>query len=290
MNNQDREAAIRAVLTGGVTKVITTLCPDEISEIYADNTYRIDRHIHREILFILLGECTFMLGGRVYMATPGTAFFLNEWEPHSNGYRADDRDLIHLWVHFQKDHIYANMVQVGYQGRYSKYGKYININNDLRQLLLRRWHMLENMGSCDAATQKLLLCSPLNSLLEEFILHKYNLIAESNHDSRDIVLFLSNYIKHANGRDCSLGQLEKLSGYSRFYISRLFREKSGMTIGEYINDVRMLFAEEAKSRGMKQKEIASELGFSSPAAFWYWHKRCQDAGKKTAPGRGPDSE
>lgn len=273
MNNRIQESVIRAVLSRGVRKIITTLCPDEISEIFADSTYRIDRHLHREILFILHGECSFMLGGRIYTARQGTAFFLNEWEPHSSGYRADDRDLIHLWIHFNREHLYASMVQVGYHGRYSRYGKYINFNNDLRQLLLRRWHMLENMEACNGEAQDLLLRGPLNSVLDEFILCEYDIIDESNRDNRDIVVFLNNYIKNANGRECSLEHLEKLSGYSRFYLSRLFREKNGMTIGDYINTVRMQFAVEAKNRGMKQKEIASELGFSSPAAFWYWYNK-----------------
>ncbi len=43
-----------------------------------------------------------------------------------------------------------------------------------------------------------------------------------------------------------------------------------MPVGTYINQVRLSFTENALLKGLKQKEIAAELAFSSSAAFWKW--------------------
>jgi AraC-like DNA-binding protein len=74
----------------------------------------------------------------------------------------------------------------------------------------------------------------------------------------------------SNARDCSLSRLEKISGYSRYYLSHRFREYEGCTIGEYIDKIRIQYTIEAMKRGLRQKEIAFELGFSSPSNFWTW--------------------
>ena len=69
-----------------------------------------------------------------------------------------------------------------------------------------------------------------------------------------------------------MAELEKLTGFNRFYLMRLFKAEYGMTIGEYINCVRRGFVAGA-AKNLRQKEIAAMLGFKSAAAFWLWKKR-----------------
>jgi AraC-like DNA-binding protein len=49
-----------------------------------------------------------------------------------------------------------------------------------------------------------------------------------------------------------------------------------MTVGEYINKVRLEYVRNALKRGVRQKEMAYELGFSSPTAFWNWFRKYRD--------------
>ena len=67
--------------------------------------------------------------------------------------------------------------------------------------------------------------------------------------------------------------MEKVSGYSRYYLSHRFRESEGYTIGDYIDKIRVEYTIEAMKRGLRQKEIAFELGFSTPSNFWIWLRK-----------------
>ena len=77
-------------------------------------------------------------------------------------------------------------------------------------------------------------------------------------------------MRKLHASDCSYRQLEQISGYNRFYQAHRFRDSEGCTIGEFINRVRIIYAADAFRHGMLQKEIAIELGFSSPSNFGNW--------------------
>ncbi len=264
---------IQKILLAGTRDIVSTSCPEEFSIVHADDSFCPDRHLHHEILFIIHGESQFMLNGLVYHARPGTAFLLNKWEIHSYGYRKNDRDLLHLWIHFNDDRLYGSITYVGCAGQYHPTGINMTFSKDLHLLLHRRWKILEKIQSCSSGIKNLLMKPPLDIVLEEFAMFRFGMVDYPDESTGDITVFLRNYIRNTNGRNCSLENLEKLSGYSRFHLSRQFKEQCGKTIGEYINEVRLHFVEEARKRGLKQKEIANELGFSSPSAFWYWFQK-----------------
>ena len=73
-----------------------------------------------------------------------------------------------------------------------------------------------------------------------------------------------------NGNGCSLEHLDLLLGCIRCHFAHKFHEKTGITVGKYIDQVRIKYVLWARKRGISQKEIAYELGFSSPSSFWNW--------------------
>ena len=116
------------------------------------------------------------------------------------------------------------------------------------------------------------LRGPLEAILDEisFFLFHDGQSPETTEKSDIVIESLKRYIRMSNARDCSLNRLEKISGYSRYYLSHRFREYEGCTIGEYIDKIRIQYTIEAMKRGLRQKEISFELGFSSPSNFWTW--------------------
>ena len=119
------------------------------------------------------------------------------------------------------------------------------------------------------------LKQPLTMLLDEF---RFYLRMNDSKDvkkptNNEIVASIQQIIEAKKGRDCSLAQLEKFTGFSRFYISHLFKNAYGISIGDYINRVRMIFFESAKKQGLSHKQIAFELGFSSNSALLMWYRK-----------------
>ena len=143
----------------------------------------------------------------------------------------------------------------------------------------KRWNQVQNMENADQTVYERMLRGPMNAILDEIALQ-----FSQNESLRDdavpkldtVIENIKKYIRTNNARGCSLEKLEKLSGYNRFYLAHRFRLYSGCTIGDFINKIRVEYTEAAFQQGMRQKEIAAELGFSSPSNFWNWlqkHKR-----------------
>ena len=90
----------------------------------------------------------------------------------------------------------------------------------------------------------------------------------------DRIRLLQEYIAgHLNG-DLSLKRLSEVCHLHPVYLSRVFKENTGTTVGEYINRAR---TEKARDRLRNSRrtvaEIAEEMGFATDAYFCRWFKK-----------------
>lgn len=232
---------------------------------------QLHKHPYREIVLALEGENDFYLQDRNWHMSPGTAVLIDSWEPHSYGYRKQDHDLLHLWIYFSGNRIRTSFCQVGMQGHYNAHTGGALLPPYFYPLINSRWNELkkQKVRTPELAAQYLL--SPLHCLLEDLLLPKLER-DPAGPERSELIFAVKLYIESQNARDCSLENLEKKFGYSRYYIAHKFRETQGMPLGAYINTVRLAFTEDALMKGLKQKEIAYELGFSSSSAFWKWFR------------------
>ncbi|MCQ6562839.1 helix-turn-helix transcriptional regulator [Paenibacillus mendelii] len=79
--------------------------------------------------------------------------------------------------------------------------------------------------------------------------------------------YMYSLIRHMENNfagDITLEDLSKRSGYTPSYIIRLFKEMTGLTPFQYLNELRMQAATSyLKSTGMNMREIAEAIGFPS---------------------------
>lgn len=230
-----------------------------------------ESHPEREILFVLSGKNSFLLNGKIYSPAPGTAFFINRWIPHQCDYGTIKNDFTHIWVHFHEKKLFSVLYQ-GRHGEQSHQHLTWEHSGHLLGLLNERWdRALQEPERSDARRE--IYMSIARILAEELTYLSSHKPREIRSNSEQISAWIKNYISMQYGRNVSLSELEKLTGYNRFYLMRLFKSEYGMTIGEYINCVRRGFATAATLQGMRQKEIAQQLGFRSAAAYWLWKSR-----------------
>ena len=252
-----------------VKKIITEYTTTRDNE--SLDSFLASSHYQREICYVIKGKCDYMLNNRVFPARPGTVFMINNWISHAFGYRPEDSDLVHLWLHFT-DKAYASLVSVKDKG-VIQWLAHIDLPAELETMLLTAWDHFS--GQKDAAIQPVqdFLLEPLNTVLEYIHTNLKDYEKQSAAVLNTAVIeAVKRYIFISNARNCSLQHLEQVSGYNRFYLARRFKEYENCTIGDYINKVRIDYVNEALKNGIRQKEIAFELGFSSPANFWLWLK------------------
>ncbi|MBR6372986.1 MAG: helix-turn-helix domain-containing protein [Victivallales bacterium] len=233
-------------------------------------------HQHREILFVLKGKCDFPLNRKLMPVKPGQVVLIDSWEAHCAKYSPADRNLLFLWFFLFNSRMIALVHEVNEIGKLSYATDVIELPFDLSMTVIRRWNELKQLTPDDiVANVERFMKVPLSMLLDEFRLHLYKeeLQKGGHEDSHGFVTSIQRIIEAQNGRNCSLEQLEKYTGFNRFYISHAFKKANGMTIGEYIGRIRSNFFESARKQGLSHKQIAFELGFSNSSSLSTWFRR-----------------
>ena len=253
-----------------VTCVICSATPDsDVRAARPGDGFAIDFHGQREMLFVLDGRSSFLYRDRVWNLVPGTLVAIEPWERHAFGYRPRDTGLLHLWLHLGPDRISGACLGIA-NGRVEARESFGAIAGTAFSYLAKRW--TDASSERDAAVRSQVLRHVCEMALLEFALSRRTQDASPD-PAGEVVAIVEDYIARRHGRDCSLEKLERLTGYSRFHLSRLFHRQRGMTIGQAITASRLRFLADAEEQGLKQCSIAEALGFSSPSAFCLWKRR-----------------
>ncbi len=226
-----------------------------------------ESHAEREILLVFRGNMDFFLAGKCFSASPGKAFFIDSWVPHQLGYGNIPGNITHVWVHLHARRLFAMPYELSHGSHLHSCGMW-EFSNSMLELIRKRWDQARN---ADEALKNKLYGSIVRLILEDIEFQSQALPTEKRRED-DVISWVKNYISMNYGRNSSLAELEHLTGFNRRHLMRRFKNECSMTIGEYINCVRRGFAAEAGKR-LSQKEIAFQLGFKSPAAYWLWQKR-----------------
>ena len=257
------------------TCVICSATPDsDVRAARPGDGFAIDFHGQREMLFVLDGRSSFLYRDRVWNLAPGTLVAIEPWERHAFGYRPRDTGLLHLWMHLEPDRISGACLCIA-NGRTEARESFGVIVGTAFPYLAKRW--TEASSEQDAAARRQILRHVCEMVMLELALSRRVPQNIAPDPSSEVAAIVEDYIARQHGRDCSLDKLERLTGYSRFHLSRLFHRQRGITIGQAIVASRLRFLADAEAQGLKQCSIAEALGFSSPSAFCLWKRRNRTA-------------
>ena len=232
------------------------------------------RHWHREAHYVLSNAGRYRLAESVLRAAPGDVIPVDRWERHGIERAAESRGAVHLVVHFNKK-AWGSLSRLNDRYEWEVFEwSWVFFDDDIAAFVNRRWDLFSKDPDRDRRSRfRSFLRRPLEVLLEEYA----SLFAVRHRsvtpDPDGITDLVKSHIENTHGRGCSLGHMAAYSGYSRFRLAHLFKERTGVSIGDYIDRVRLDFLEKSPIMGLKQKEIAEELGFSSPSAFCNWRRR-----------------
>ena len=86
---------------------------------------------------------------------------------------------------------------------------------------------------------------------------------------REIILYINDNLSS----DLSLDFLSKKFYISKYHLCRIFKEQTGMTLGQFITKKKMLKADALHSSGMSLTDAACASGFSDYSSFYHARKR-----------------
>lgn len=105
--------------------------------------------------------------------------------------------------------------------------------------------------------------------LKEFSKHMFDLLSANASDkSETVIRKIKDYIKEHLSESISLSSLSAIVNYNETYISRLFKQSTGVKLSEYIYQERIAKAKYLLSTSCDSMQaIAAAIGFDSPQYF-----------------------
>jgi len=158
-------------------------------------------------------------------------------------------------------HLYYGIVTI-YLSYMHQWGHLVNGNS---QMDIRKLTRMEQHGSWAGAVQY------LQEIADLFFSCKNE---DMDEQDREVIRKIKRYVDQNLAGDLSLTHIADLVGFNRSYLSRLYKQKTGKGLSEYILDVRLQKAKELLHQpAMKIHEISDALGFESAAYFTRFFKR-----------------
>ena len=220
--------------------------------------YRLRRRSFDSFLLMYIQKGSMLLdyGGRQQEVRENTFVLLDCYEPH--GY-ATETGYSCLWLHFD-----GVMARKYYQIIRERLGHVFLLEDPLfalgrLQAILRVFHEHQTM-------QEPLMSRYITDILTEFMVSSPE--RDSARNDTDVTERAVNYINEHFREDLSVDQLAAISGLSRYYFIRVFKQETGYTPHEYLMNRRMATARYLlKYTSMSSKAICFESGFSGESVF-----------------------
>lgn len=265
---------LKKILRSGVKRFISGNTPGESCR---GGDFNSSSHPFVEMCFVVSGTSSYMVNNRIHKLEPGVCAFIASGVSHSAGYRAEDHDLCHLWLYWNEG-LWANLIRVADGGRISHPVNMFPMPPGYEEIFSRRVRCMEKEQVRNDAAVTAYLRDPVDGILREVAFQLEH--GTGNVDSDDpiarVIQAVRTHIFSCNARECSYQNLEQVSGFSKSYLAHCFRARTGMSIGDFIDHVRINYTIKGRQQGMTQKEIACELGFSSPVSYWSWLRKHKD--------------
>ena len=220
--------------------------------------YRLQRRSFDSFLLMYIQKGTLLLdyAGEQQEVRENTFVLLDCYEPH--GY-ATQTGCACLWLHFD-----GVMARAHYQMIRERLGNVFRLADGL--FVTGRLSAILRVFREHQTVQEPLMSRYITDMLTEFILASPE--GDGARNSENLTERAVRYINEHFREDLSVDQLAALSGLSRYYFIRVFRQETGYTPHEYLVNRRMATARYLlKYSSMSSKKIGYESGFSGESVF-----------------------
>ena len=113
----------------------------------------------------------------------------------------------------------------------------------------------------------------VNEYLTSKIFSLYAKLLSKSGTKKDYVAQVCNYIETNYSSHITVKSISETLGVERTYLSKLFRQKTKMSIGEYLMNIRFAHAEEFLKNGYMVYEVAAMCGYGDVSNFSRMYKK-----------------
>lgn len=235
-------------------------------------------HDFVELVYILKGNGTEWINGKEFYVKRGDLVFVNHWQTHA--FHPGDDGMTYINVMINLEFISERLINSDNAFEVLTLAAFDDIRDDVDKDLSVVTFSEDEYKSIENVLKAMLseyeakepayiavLSGYLNVLFAKMVRKMRVGIGET--EQSDIWKELVAYISENLSEDLTLTALSKRCFYNPSYFSRVFKEKFGLTLTEYITGKRLEHAAYLlSSENSSAERIAVECGFSGKAAFY----------------------
>lgn len=233
-------------------------------------------HYHNccEIIYPLKGEAEYFNNGQNYTVKPGQILFINSYELHKS--EAADYNFERFIIMY-REAVFESMPSIIMPDIFSilderHYGTRLvsippELNKKLTGILTNIYERdLKSSIFSHAYRYSYFLLFLVN--IADYLMTTETEYNNQIHYSNPRIKIIRAYIDANLGKALSLDGIAKHFNISKYYLCRLFKENTGLSIVDYINRMRMIYAERLINQGKYSfTEIANMTGFNNLTHF-----------------------
>lgn len=249
----------------------------QVGDLNCKGEYKVEQHVQHchEITYIVSGTGTFEKDGKFYRVKSGD-IFLSPYESTHTVISSEEDPIRYYYLGFMLDKSHPD---------YEKYAHFEKLLEDLKSPLLHDDIRVHNLFSImfneivmDYENKESVLKDCIELLLI-FIERSYfpkpvNMKSRRMNAKKEYIVYeIINYIDNNIFNIQSLTEISQYIGYSYAYISQVFSNTMGISLGAYYQNSRFQKAVELLECGVGITQMADMLGFDSIYSFSRAFKR-----------------
>lgn len=226
------------------------------------------RHCHNEyeILYVAKGNGRYVIEGAEFELKPETLVFIRPFEYHCVEVEANCVYERHV-VHFSDSLIVKEVFDIfeklvgdadGSSGAFYS-------PNDIPSIIVSVFNRFSDADALEEAEKEMYIKLVLSELL---LLLSSRVNQKIEHDEFDFGTQVAKYINEYLDKDISLDTIAKRFFISKYYLCRVFKQYSGVSVHSYIMHKRVAYAKQLIESGETASRAAYKVGFGDYSAFY----------------------
>lgn len=257
-------------------KIISALAQPDLRPVEYPHRDKLIRnakeHVHpfRQITIILDGVADCILSGKIYRCVPATFVFADPLETHFIQPVDRWQTLLVLRINIRQGRIFTRLWQLRSDEPDRSSLEDIFLPIGLGRTIDKVWTELHDQKGPNTLVRRAKLMYATGLLISDLLDAQTINRRRCALSPEELLAAVVDLLDYDLGQGVSLDALAELTGYSSGHFARLFREYTGKTVYQYVEQRRIESARSWAENGMSPKGIAARMGFSSLSAFYHW--------------------
>lgn len=227
-----------------------------------DKIYETHWHNSIEITYVVKGEKIQIYKGshdEMIQATEGTLLLVNSGMSHEIQVKKGLEGIVLLIERGSINYFYPECENCNFN---------LELDLEAKNMMIEKMLALAKEKDENNLARQYIYVLEIISLLAKRLIDQDDLYREKHDESSELITSISEYIDYNYARPISLDEISSLTHYNKSYLSSLFKKKLGITIFEYLKNVRLQHClHELKTTHKTIVDIALENGFANIQSF-----------------------